>query len=231
MQKLLDTHCIAPAHTAAVPGLAEPLTHLMGCHACDLLMERPEPGVHAQVLCPCCGASLYRYQPQMLRRSLALVLTALLLFVPACFLPIMEVRAFGYQTLDTVWSGVVHLYAAGGALQSIAIVVFLSSMLIPLLKLLSQFLVLLSILFNCARSYALVLYRLYQHVREWGMLEVYLIGILVSLVKLLDIAEPKIGAGLICFAALLFVQVWLDATMEPQQVWCALTEDASDAGY
>src|SRR5690606_5649591 len=127
------------------------------------------------------------------RRSLALVIAALLFYVPANFLPIMQLSLLGQTTQDTVWSGVLGLYDSG--MQGIAGVVFLASMAVPLLKLLCQFCVLLSSRLDIGRSYGLLLYRLYQHLREWGMLEVYLMGTLVALVKLIDIADISLGLG------------------------------------
>ena len=212
--------------------LAElPLDQLVACHECDLLMPKPTLKSGEQAVCPRCGYELFRHTDQVVRRSLALVTAALLLFIPACFLPIMEINVLGQSSLDTVWSGVVALYEAGGILQSIAVVVFLSSMVIPFFKLMIQFLVLASIRFDTGRSYGLFLYRVYQHMREWGMLEVYLMGILVSIVKLIDIAKPSLGLGLLCFVSLLLVQVWLAATMEPHQIWDALAGGENDAGH
>jgi paraquat-inducible protein A len=208
-----------------------PLNKLVACHECDLLMPKPHLASGEKASCPRCGYELFRHTSQVVRRSLALVIAALLLFIPACFLPIMEINVLGQSSLDTVWSGVLALYEAGGLLQSIAVVVFLSSMVIPLFKLLTQFLVLASIRFDIGRSYGLFLYRVYQHMREWGMLEVYLMGILVSIVKLIDIAKPSIGLGLVCFVSLLLVQVWLEATMEPHQIWEALAEGETDESH
>jgi paraquat-inducible protein A len=182
-------------------------------------MRKPQLATGERASCPRCGYELYRHTSQVVNRSLSLVIAALLLFIPACFFPIMQINVLGQSSLDTVWSGVLSLYEAGGILQSIAVVVFLSSMVIPFLKLLIQFLVLLSIRLDIGRSYGLYLYRIYHHMREWGMLEVYLMGILVSIVKLIDIAKPSIGVGLFCFVSLLLVQVWLEVTMEPHQIW------------
>ena len=212
--------------SATQQSLAEvPLTELVACHECDLLMRRPEIADGERVECPRCGYELYSHRPQVIRRSLALVLAALLLYIPANFQPIMQMTMLGQSSHDTVWSGVLGLYDAG--MQSIAVVVFLCSMAVPLLKLLCQLLVLLSICLKVGQGYGFLLYRIYHHMREWGMLEVYLIGILVSIVKLADIAELSIGFGLFCFIALLLVQVWLEVTMSPHQIWEALAgEDA-----
>ncbi|TBU72380.1 paraquat-inducible protein A [Pseudomonas daroniae] len=203
-----------------------PLTELVACHECDLLMRKPHISDGERVECSRCGYELYNHRHQVVRRSLALVLAALLLYVPANFLPIMHLNLLGQTTQDTVWSGVLGLYDSG--MQSIAVVVFLCSMAVPLLKLLCQLLVLLSISLKLGRGYGLLLYRIYHHMREWGMLEVYLMGILVSIVKLADIAALSLGFGLLCFIALLLVQVWLEVTMSPNQIWEALAgEDVS----
>jgi len=178
--------------------------------------------------CPRCGYELFSHRHRVVRRSLALVLTALLLYVPANFLPIMQLNLLGQTSQDTVWSGVIGLYESG--MQGIAVVVFLCSMAVPLLKLLCQLLVLLSIRMDFGRSYGLLLYRIYHHMREWGMLEVYLMGILVAMVKLMDLADLSLGLGLFCFIALLLVQVWLEVIMSPHQIWEALSGEDIHAG-
>lgn len=204
------------------------LEALVACHECDLLMRKPRLGDGESAECPRCGYELFRHRHRVIRRSLALVIAALLLYVPANFLPIMQLNLLGQTTEDTVWSGVVGLYDSG--MQGIALVVFLCSMAVPLLKLLCQLLVLLSIRLDCGRSYGLLLYRIYHHMREWGMLEVYLMGILVAIVKLLDLADLSLGLGLFCFVALLLVQVWLEVTMSPHQIWEALSGEDVHAG-
>lgn len=208
-----------------------PLEELVGCHECDMLLRKPQLAAGDRAECPRCGFVLYSHNHQVIRRSLALVLAALLLYIPANFLPIMQINVLGQSSEDTIWSGVLSLYDAGGLLKSIALVVFLCSMVIPLIKLLIQFLVLLCISLNVGRGYGLLLYRMYHHLREWGMLEVYLMGILVSIVKLIDIASPTLDFGLACFIALLLVQVWLEVTMEPHQIWEALSGEGSHASH
>ena len=52
----------------------------------------------------------------------------------------------------------------------------------------------------------MLFYRIYHHLRDWGMLEVYFMGVLVAIVKLVDLAELTIGLGLFCFISLLLVR-------------------------
>jgi paraquat-inducible protein A len=203
------------------------LDQLIACHECDLLMRKPQLECGESAECPRCGFELYTHRSQVARRSMALVIAALLLYVPANFLPIMQLNLLGRTSEDTLWSGVQGLYNTG--MQGVAVVVFLCSMAVPLLKLLCQFAVLLSIRLDIGRSYGLLLYRIYHHLRDWGMLEVYLMGILVALVKLSDIAEVTLGIGLVCFIALLLIQVWLEVTMSPHQIWEALSGEDKNA--
>ncbi|MFJ4348220.1 paraquat-inducible protein A [Pseudomonas sp. NPDC089401] len=215
-----------PAKTEALEQL--PLDDLVACHECDLLLRKPvlQHGEKAQ--CPRCGYELYAHRHNVVNRSLALVLTALLLFVPANFLPIMQLHLLGQSSDDTVWSGVLGLY--NSEMRGVAVVVFLCSMAIPLLKLLCQLLVLLSIRLDIGRSYGLLCYRIYHHLRDWGMLEVYFMGVLVAIVKLVDLAELTVGLGLFCFISLLLIQVWLEVVMSPHQIWSALSGEDLHAG-
>ncbi|HSX87920.1 MAG TPA: paraquat-inducible protein A [Pseudomonas sp.] len=215
-----------PESATPLPELA--LEQLIACHECDLLLRKPSLAHGEKAECPRCGFELYTHRQQVVRRSMALVIAALLLYVPANFLPIMQLNLLGRSSEDTLWSGVQGLYNSG--MQGVAVVVFLCSMAVPLLKLLCQFVVLLSIRLDIGRSYGLLLYRIYHHLRDWGMLEVYLMGILVALVKLSDIADVTLGFGLLCFIALLLIQVWLEVTMSPQQIWEALSGEDTNAG-
>ncbi|MGA5721784.1 paraquat-inducible protein A [Pseudomonas atacamensis] len=211
------------------PGLSDlPLEDLIACHECDLLMRKPTLAHGEKALCPSCGYELYAHRHNVVQRSLALVIAALLLYVPANFLPIMQLNILGQSSQDTVWSGVVGLFNTD--MQGVSIVVFLCSMAIPLLKLLCQLFVLLTIRFNVGRSYGLLLYRIYHHLRDWGMLEVYLMGVLVAIVKLADMAAITVGLGLACFIGLLLVQVWLEVVMSPHQIWQALSGEDAHAG-
>lgn len=210
-----------------VEGRLPPLDKLIACHECDLLMHHPHVGEEQKASCPRCGYEMLVHRSHMRKRALALVITALILFVPANFLPIMSLGLLGQSAVDTVWSAVVGLYHSG--MQGVAAVVFMCSMLVPLLKLLCQLFVLLAMPRPAWRMLACRCYRFYHHMREWGMLEVYLFGILVSIVKLADMAKLHLGIGLACFIALMLAQIWLEVTMSPHQVWDALSEEDEHA--
>jgi paraquat-inducible protein A len=205
------------------------LDGLIACPECDFLMAKIATEKNHNASCPRCHYVLYRYRKHATDKSLALVLTALLLFVPANFLPIMKLNMLGKQSYDTVWSAVVGLYNAD--MRAVAGLVLLCSLIIPLLKLVCQLWVLVSLKGYSGQPLACTLLRWYQHLREWGMWEIYLLGIFVSMVKIGDVAELHLGIGLFCFIALLIVQVGLEATMSLQQFWHDLEAASTDASH
>ncbi len=136
---------------AGMPRLtALPLDKLIACHDCDLLLSTPVLSSGEKAMCPQCGHELHAQGHNVVMRSLALVIAALALYIPANFLPIMHLNLWGQSANGTLWSGVLGLYNSG--MQGVAMVVFLCSMAIPLVKLLCQLVVLLSIRLNRGRS-------------------------------------------------------------------------------
>ena len=101
------------------------------CHECDALLQKPavlKPGQKLQ--CPRCGCTLYVCRRDTINRGLALSLTAVILFLPANFLPIMTFNMLGQSQAETMAKGVLQLYAQG--YWWMAALVFLCSMLAPL---------------------------------------------------------------------------------------------------
>lgn len=196
------------------------LSKLITCPECDLLMNTDVLTHQQQINCQRCGSLLKVSRPKMVTRSLSLVITALILFVPASFLTILSIDILGHSRQASVWDSVLGLYDSGMAI--ISILVLMCGIAIPLLKLVCQLYVLLAIYFNKTKDFAIFCFKSYQELKEWGMLEIYLLGILVSIVKLHGMAELHMGMGLVCFIMLLFVQVWLEITMNLSQTWALL---------
>ncbi|MFC6476505.1 paraquat-inducible protein A [Pseudomonas asuensis] len=193
------------------------LSAIIACPECDLLMQKVTLDYEYRMSCSGCGYELFYYKKHVVNKGLALVFSALLLFIPANFLPIMKLKMFGQQTHDTVWGAVMALYRAD--MTVIASLVLLCSFCIPLFKLLCQLSVLISLKWPAIKAIGILALRCYQHLREWGMWEIYLLGILVAMVKVGDVAELSLGMGLFCFVALLLIQIWLDSLISPQQLW------------
>ena len=115
----------------ALPYRAEPARagRSISCDGCNLLLEAER----APSVCPRCDATLHPRKPDTLRRTLALVITGFVLYLPANVLPVLSIERFGHEQPNTILSGVHELISAG--LWPLAIIVFAASILVPLVKL------------------------------------------------------------------------------------------------
>src|SRR5208282_3291882 len=110
---------------------ARPGADAIACLACGLLTPVSGDVAH----CPRCGAGLRRRKKEALARTAALVIAAYLLYIPANFLPVLTIERYGRIESDTIMAGIRELAHIGA--WPLAVIVFLASIVVPLLKLLS----------------------------------------------------------------------------------------------
>ena len=191
--------------------------NLIACHECDLLQRVPEH--HGSVIARCrrCRAILHRSVPNSLDRTLALTFAGLILFVVANSLPFLAFNLQGQQTQTTLITGVKDLYNQG--MWEISILVLLTTIIVPLLQLLSHLYVLLPLKFNRTPWKMALVFRLSGGLAPWSMMEVFLIGVLVALVKLVGMAEVIPGLALWSFALMIIILAAASANLDPQIVW------------
>lgn len=193
---------------------------LLCCHACGLLARAPrvEDGI-AAVACPRCVSRLHARKPDSRTRALALMLAAILLYVPANLLPIMTVYRLGSGVPSTILGGV-HELVAGG-LWSLALLVFFASVLVPVLKLVG----LGYLLWSVRRGSRLRqhdrtrLYRLVEGIGRWSMVDMFVLSLLVSLVQIGNIATIETGAGASAFAAVVVLTMLAASSFDPRLIW------------
>ncbi len=151
--------------------------------------------------CSRCGSQVAKAKRDSLGRTAALSLAALLLYVPANIYPIMRMEFHGVFTESTVWDGCVRLFQDGQWL--VAVIVFLASLLVPLLKLLGLFFLVITTKLSSPRARPLRtrIHQLIEVIGPWAMLDVFLLAILVALVKLGRIATVTPGPGLLAFTS------------------------------
>ena len=118
----------------AGPDILEPKpdTVLLACEQCDQVVRAEAAHLHGLV-CPRCGTAIHRRKPDSLDRTWALVLTAVILYIPANLLPVLTVISFGKGAPSTIIGGVIELVHA--EMLPVAILVFFASILVPVLKL------------------------------------------------------------------------------------------------
>jgi paraquat-inducible protein A len=196
---------------------------LFVCHDCGLLSK---PAGHAhEGRCPRCGARLHFRKPESIARTWAFVIAAVVLYVPANMLPIMDTSSlFGSQT-DTILSGVVYLWTSGS--WPLAVVVFIASIAVPMLKIIALiFLVLTAQLrWRWLPQRRARIYRLVELVGRWSMLDIYVITILVALVQFSALATIQAGPGAVAFGAVVVLTMFAAMSFDPRLIWDALETD------
>ena len=190
---------------------------LIACHQCDLVHHIPPLPKRATARCVRCGAVLLRTKLKSIDRTLALLIAGLILFSVACSFPFLGLRSAGAMQETTLVSGVKTLYQQG--MVSLSMLVLMTCILIPLAQMLSLLYVLAPLKFNRTAPFASRVFRWYRSLQPWGMMEIFMLGVLIALVKLGEDAIILPGIALIAFAVLVFVLAAMLSVLEPYQVW------------
>ncbi len=192
------------------------------CHVCGLVSNLPA-GPHTD--CPRCGAALHRRRPDSLTRTWALVITAIILYIPANLFPVMTVISLGSGAPDTIMSGVIELADSG--MWPLAALVFFASITVPVLKLIGLIILLISTQRGTTRRLRdrAALYRIVEAVGRWSMIDIFMISILVALVQLGELATIEPGIGAVSFAAVVVITMIAAMTFDPRLMWDAAGEN------
>ena len=193
---------------------------LTKCPECDLLQRNPPLPPGAILRCRRCGALLHRHRPQSLELTLALTLAGLILFLVAHSFPFLALELRGQVRATNLASGVIGLYGEG--MWGLAGAVFFTSILAPALQLCLLLLVLIPLWRGRLPAGFGRLFRQVKTLAPWGMMDVFMLGILVSTVKLADLAAIIPGPGLYAFALLILVLAAAQASLDPDIVWSSL---------
>jgi paraquat-inducible protein A len=192
---------------------------LIACHECDLLQREgplPEGG---KALCVRCGALLYRSHPRSVERTLAFALAAVVLFAIANLFPIISLELQGQRVDATLYGAVNTLYGQG--MELVAALVFVTAIAMPALQLAALCYLLLPVRLGRVTPRAGPVFRLLQAVRPWCMVEVFMLGVLVSLVKLAHVASAIPGVALWSLGALMLLLAALAASFDPRTLWAS----------
>ena len=194
-----------------VPGRA------IACTACELLVTDAQAGS----ACPRCGAALYHRKPYAFRITAALVAAGFLLYVPANALPILTLVSFGHEQSNTIITGVLELMH--NQLWPLAAIVFLASIVVPLLKLCGLTWMLLATLQRSPRRLVARtrFFRFIDTVGSWSNIDVFVASVLVALLQFGAIAQARAGAGLTAFAAVVILTMFATRTFDARLMWDA----------
>ena len=190
---------------------------LIACEECDTLQRVHEPPPGHSMRCVCCGARLYSKPRGGIEVPLALIVAALVLYLVANLYPLLTLELQGSSRTTTLSGASWALYQDGMPLLAAA--VWFTSVLAPGLVIVSSLYVLGALYFSRRLPALGALLAGFCRLNPWGMMDVFMLGVLVALVKLMGQASVVPGPGLYAFAVLIFVFAAAAARLEPRLLW------------
>jgi paraquat-inducible protein A len=189
---------------------------LISCHDCGVLHRRRPVRPREKARCVRCHAVLYRGIYSDASRMAAITLGAIFTFLIAQFFPIVELAVGGYTTSATLLGAIHVLWTE--KMQLVAAVVFLFTIVLPAVELGSLLYVTLALRAGHRPPGFDHLLRAVSAARRWGMTEVLMIGILVTIVKMTSLAQVLVQPGLFAFGALTLMLA-IVVSFDPVILW------------
>ena len=196
------------------PGVSRAVDRgLAACHTCGMVSPV------AAGRCPRCGSHLHLRKPHSIQRTVALMVAAAVLYIPSHLLPVMTVVQFGDVSQNTIIIGMKTFWDEGA--YPIAIVIFTASILIPFLKIAS-------LIWLCAAATGRVrpspsmlgkLYWFTELLGRWSMVDIFVVGIVVSLMQMGNYMTVTPGPGALAFAGVVVLTMLAAMSFEPRLLW------------
>ncbi|MBE9606911.1 paraquat-inducible protein A [Acetobacteraceae bacterium H6797] len=216
------TNSLQPAGPAKVTQPARAGAMRIACDCCHKV-SLAVPGD----ACPRCDSTLRHRKPNSITRSWALLIAAAVLYIPANYYPVMTVVTLGQGGPHTILGGVME-FAESGFLP-LALIVFLASVAVPMLKLLGLAWMLIATQQGSARAllFRTRLYRFVEAIGRWSMIDVFVVSVLIALVRFGPIASINADIGAACFGAVVVLTMIAAETFDPRLMWDVAEEDTA----
>ena len=189
----------------------------MACHECDLLVRTLSSSTGSDAYCPRCNALLFRVRKNALEKAVALACAALILLVLANCFPVVGLNIKGQHTATTVIGAATQLWLDGEPL--VGIVVATTVVLVPAIELLAVLYLVVSLRQGRRPPAFVPVLRTVQISHTWAMVEIFILGVLVALVKLAHYADVLPGMAMGCFGLLALILTWLATILDSHLFW------------
>ena len=194
----------------------------MGCEGCGLVCVPAETDGH----CPRCGSTVHERKPNSVSRTWALVIAAIVLYIPANVYPVLTVMQLGAGMPSTILGGVEELLDSG--MYPLAALVFFASIMVPLFKLLGLGTMLTATQLGRPGAGAsmlirerTVLYHIVAWIGRWSMVDIFMESLLGALVQFGRAVTIEPGVGALAFCAVVFITIFAAETFDPRLMWDA----------
>jgi paraquat-inducible protein A len=193
---------------------------LVACLHCDLVQRLPTLGAGESARCPRCDKVLWRRGRDILNRTLALTVAAGILYLIANLAPMLGLEVVGRSAETTVFGGAQQLWRDGR--ETVSVLVLFTVVIAPALQI--GFLI--AILIGAQRArpprWIALLLRFHPATQIWSMIEVMLIGVLVALVKIAELATVVPGIALYALAGLAVLFAAIQSIFDPHEIWARI---------
>ena len=192
---------------------------LMHCHICEKLVDSKSVKNKHKVVCPRCGAAMHLRLPKSISRTWAFLIASIIMYIPANMLPIMTVQSMGKGEPHTIVGGIIVLIDSD--MLPIAFVVFVASLMVPLLKMVGIAFLLISVQYRwqVTPHHRTKMFRIIEFVGRWSMLDIFMISILVAMVNLGGLAKVYADAGATAFAAVVVLTMFAAISFDSRLIW------------
>lgn len=190
---------------------------LIACNDCDLLFRIHTLQDDQRAVCPRCRAVVRKKKPHSLDQTIIYSLTALILFGLANVFPLLSFQLQGREQVTFLISGGIELYQQG--FWELALLVIALGVVFPLFRILGTLYVLIPLKFDRKAWKAKETFRLVTVLTPWAMMEVFMLGVIVAYVKLVDWATVVFGISFYSFAALIVFMSITATVLNPDEIW------------
>jgi paraquat-inducible protein A len=190
---------------------------LLACPECDLVQRLPDLAPGASAHCPRCDFELQRRRDHRHHQLLPLAMAAAVLYVIANTSPMLGIAAVGREATTTVFGGAGQLWRDGR--EIVAALVLFTAVVAPGLQIAFALVFALVIERESAPGWVRTLLRHYPTAGTWSMIEVMMLGVLVALIKIAELATVIPGLAMFSLGALVFLLAAMQASFDPRELW------------
>jgi paraquat-inducible protein A len=177
-----------------------------------------------ETICRRCDSTIHHYEHISFQKSLAYLITAMILFIPANFYPVLITEKFGLQEANTIIGGVIVLWEESS--YPIALIILFASIFVPIIK----FILILYLLISTKlkrqtnKIDKLKLFHITELIGPWSMIDVFVVSILAALVQMTNV-EIHPGVGITAFAMMVFFTLLSAMSFDTRLIWQNKEED------
>ncbi len=173
---------------------------LIRCPVCEAVnMDKGKENV-----CRRCASPIYKHKRFRTEKSWAYLITAIIAYIPANLYPMLITSQFGTKEGSTIMGGIILLWEHGS--YPIAAIIFVASILIPVLKFLVLIYLLISVKYPIGKDRKVNKHKLYymtEAIGPWSMIDVFVVAILMALIHMSNI-DIIAGTAATAFAISVF---------------------------